>query len=50
MRILVAENDPSLGTLLQRSFDAEKYVVDLTADGEEAKSLAQEPRIRRRDS
>ena len=41
MRILVAENDASLGTFLQRSFDAENYVVDLTADGEEAKSMAQ---------
>jgi len=41
MRILVAENDASLGTFLQRSFDAENYAVDLTADGEEAKSMAQ---------
>ncbi len=42
MRILVAESDAALGTFLQRSFDAEDYVVDLTADGEEAKSLAQQ--------
>jgi DNA-binding response OmpR family regulator len=42
MRILVAESDAALGTFLQRGFDAEDYVVDLTADGEEAKSLAQQ--------
>jgi DNA-binding response OmpR family regulator len=42
MRILVAESDAALGTFLQRSFDAEDYVVDLTGDGEEAKSLAQQ--------
>ena len=41
MRILVAESDPSFGMFLQRSFDAEKYVVDLTADGEEAQSIAE---------
>jgi len=41
MRILVAESDPSFGTFLRRSFDAGKYVVDLTADGEEAQSLAE---------
>ena len=41
MRILVAENDTALGTFLQRGFDAEEYAVDLTADGEEAKSMAQ---------
>ena len=42
MRILVAESDTALGTFLQRGFDAEDYVVDLTADGEEAKSMAHE--------
>jgi two-component system copper resistance phosphate regulon response regulator CusR len=42
MRILVAENDAALGTFLQRSFGAEGYVVDLTTDGEEAKSMARE--------
>lgn len=41
MRILVAENDASLGTFLQRSFIEENYLVDLTADGEEAKSMAE---------
>ncbi len=42
MRILIAESDAALGTFLQRGFDAENYVVDLTADGEEAQSMAQE--------
>jgi DNA-binding response OmpR family regulator/outer membrane protein OmpA-like peptidoglycan-associated protein len=42
MRILVAESDTALGAFLQRGFDAEDYLVDLTADGEEAKSMAQE--------
>jgi len=42
MRLLVAENDPALGTFLQRGFDAEHYAVDLTQDGEQAKSMAQE--------
>jgi two-component system, OmpR family, copper resistance phosphate regulon response regulator CusR len=42
MRILVAENDAALGTFLQRGFDAEEYAVDLTADGEQAKSMAHE--------
>ena len=37
MRLLVAENDPALATLLQESFDHEHYSVDLTLDGEEAK-------------
>jgi len=42
MRILVAESDPALGMFLRRGFDAEHYAVDLAADREEAKSLAQE--------
>ncbi|HKV47530.1 MAG TPA: response regulator transcription factor [Candidatus Acidoferrales bacterium] len=40
MRILVAEQDQALGTFLERSFDAENYQVDLAADSEAAKSLA----------
>ena len=42
MRLLVAESDPALGTFLQRGFDAEHYAVDLTHDGEQAKSMAQQ--------
>ena len=40
MRILVSESDPALGMFLRRGFDAENYAVDLTEDGEEAKTLA----------
>jgi DNA-binding response OmpR family regulator len=42
MRILVAENDPALGTILERGFGAENYAVDLTADSETAKSMARD--------
>ena len=42
MRLLVAENDPSLGIFLQRGFDAERYSVDLTQNGEQAESLVRE--------
>jgi len=40
MRLLVAERDPALGVFLRRSFEDERYFVDLAADGEEAQSLA----------
>jgi len=42
MRLLVAENDPSLGIFLQRGFGAERYSVDLTQNGEQAESLVRE--------
>jgi DNA-binding response OmpR family regulator len=42
MRLLVAENDSALGIFLQRGFDAERYSVDLTQNGEQARSLLQE--------
>ncbi len=42
MRILVAESDPALATFLQRGFEAEHYVVDLTADGEAVKAMTTE--------
>ena len=32
MRMVVAENDPTLGTFLKRSFEAENYIVDLAVD------------------
>jgi two-component system, OmpR family, copper resistance phosphate regulon response regulator CusR len=32
MRIVIAGNDPALAASLQRSFEAENYVVDLTGD------------------
>ena len=37
MRLLVAENDPALATLLQSSLGEEHYTVDLTDDGDDAK-------------
>lgn len=42
MRILVAENDSSLGSFLERGFSGDGYLVDLTASGEEAAILAAE--------
>jgi DNA-binding response OmpR family regulator/outer membrane protein OmpA-like peptidoglycan-associated protein len=42
MHLLVAENDPALGIFLQRSFGAERYSVDLTQNGEQARSLVRE--------
>jgi DNA-binding response OmpR family regulator len=40
MRLLVAEDDVTLGVFLQRMLAAEHYVVDLVADGEDADRLA----------
>jgi DNA-binding response OmpR family regulator len=40
MRILVAEQDQALGMFLERSFDAENYAVDIAANGESAKAMA----------
>jgi DNA-binding response OmpR family regulator/flagellar motor protein MotB len=42
MRLLVAENDPALATFLQNSFGHERYSVDLTDDGEDAKQSVEE--------
>lgn len=42
MRLLVAENDPALGIFLRRGFGAEHYTVDLTQNGEQARSLVQD--------
>lgn len=42
MRLLVAENDSALGIFLQRGFGAERYTVDLTQSGEQAKCLVRE--------
>ncbi|MGB0035034.1 MAG: response regulator transcription factor [Candidatus Acidiferrales bacterium] len=39
MRLLVSETDPELGTYIQRSFDAERYAVDLTHDPQAMFSL-----------
>lgn len=42
MRLLVAENDPSLASFLHSGFGAEHYAVDLTHDGDGAKAMVQE--------
>ena len=42
MRLLVAEDDPSLGIFLQRGFGAECYSVDLTQNVEQARSFVRE--------
>lgn len=40
MRILIAENDAALGAFLQQGFQTERYIVDLTDDGQRAAALA----------
>jgi DNA-binding response OmpR family regulator len=39
MRILVAEDDPRLGTSLKKGLEESHYAVDLVTDGEEALSV-----------
>jgi DNA-binding response OmpR family regulator len=40
MLILIAEDDPALGTFLERGFNAEHYAVDLATDAERATQFA----------
>lgn len=42
MRLLVAESDPALASLLYQNFDQENYAVDLTSDGDDAKQWVEE--------
>src|SRR5213595_2708876 len=42
MRILVAEDDPALGSFVRKGLEAEHYVVDVSADGEQARAMAGE--------
>lgn len=42
MRLLIAEGDPALGTFLERSFQADRYTVDLAADGRDAARVVQQ--------
>jgi DNA-binding response OmpR family regulator len=37
MRILVAEDDPALGSFVRKGLEAEHYAVDVSADGEQAR-------------
>ncbi|WP_221794384.1 phosphate regulon transcriptional regulator PhoB [Aquisediminimonas sediminicola] len=41
-RLLLVEDDPALAELLKWNFERENYIVDHTADGEEALLLARE--------
>ncbi|HTI15746.1 MAG TPA: response regulator transcription factor [Dictyobacter sp.] len=40
MRILVAEDHPTLGTSLKQNLEQSRYAVDLVADGEDALTMA----------
>ena len=41
MRILIVEDDPTLGARLHETFAAEGFIAELTADGEEAQYLGE---------
>jgi len=42
MRILIAEDDASLAGFVRKGLEAEDYAVDVSVDGEQARSLALE--------
>jgi two-component system copper resistance phosphate regulon response regulator CusR len=42
MRMLIAEDDPALASFVRKGLEAEHYAVDVSADGEQARSLASE--------
>jgi two-component system copper resistance phosphate regulon response regulator CusR len=42
MRILIAEDDPALASFVKKGLEAEHYAVDISGDGEQARSLAGE--------
>jgi two-component system copper resistance phosphate regulon response regulator CusR len=42
MRILIAEDDSALASFVKKGLEAEHYAVDVSADGEQAKSMAAE--------
>ena len=42
MRILVAEDDPALGSFLKKGLEAEHHAVDVSPDGEQARVLGLE--------
>ena len=42
MRVLVAEDDPALGSFVKKGLEAEHYAVDVSGDGEQARALAGE--------
>jgi DNA-binding response OmpR family regulator len=40
MRVLIAQDDPALATFVKKGLEAEHYAVDVTHDGEQAKTMA----------
>ncbi len=42
MRILIAEDDEALARFLRQGLEAERYIVDVVADGEQARAAATE--------
>src|SRR3984957_9035615 len=42
MRVLIAQDDPALATFVKKGLEAEHYAVDITHDGEQAKTMATE--------
>jgi DNA-binding response OmpR family regulator len=42
MRILIAEDDSSLASFVKKGLDAEHYAMDVSSDGEQARSMAGE--------
>jgi len=42
MRILIAEDDAALASFVRKGLEAEHYAIDLSADGEQARSMAAE--------
>ncbi|HVO79398.1 MAG TPA: response regulator transcription factor [Terriglobales bacterium] len=42
MRILIAEDDPALASFVRKGLEAEHYAVDASADGEQARAMAEE--------
>lgn len=42
MRVLLAEDDAALAGFVRKGLEAEHYVVDVSADGEQARALASE--------
>jgi two-component system copper resistance phosphate regulon response regulator CusR len=42
MRMLIAEDDASLGSFVRKGLEAEHYAVDVSCDGEQARAMAEE--------
>lgn len=42
MRVLIAQDDPALATFVKKGLEAEHYAVDVTHDGEQARTMATE--------